>query len=139
MNIQTALSSALATPFPASLAAYAQVLSLGASIVTTAKGAASGKAHSGIDTVPTMGGQNDSTWILQAGERVVQKSANKDLTSYLQNQSSGRSSGDNAPVINAPLIIQGGNQDDDAKFQSMLKKHATSVNQAVRNSQQRTQ
>lgn len=138
MNIQTALSSALATPFPASLAAYAQVLSLGASIITTAKGAASGQAHSGIDEVPQMSGQNDSTWILQAGERVVQKSANKDLTNYLQNQS-GQSSGDNSPVINAPLIIQGGNQDDDAKFQSMLKKHANSVTQAVRNSQQRTQ
>lgn len=138
MNIQTALSSALATPFPASLAAYAQVLSLGASIITTAKGAASGQAHSGIDEVPTMSGQNDSTWILQAGERVVQKSANKDLTNYLQNQS-GKSSGDSAPVVNAPLIIQGGNVDDDAKFQSMLKKHQNSVTQAVRNSQQRTQ
>lgn len=139
MNIQTALSSALATPFPASLAAYAQVLSLGASIVTTAKGAASGKAHSGIDEVPTMAGQNDSTWILQAGERVVQKSANKDLTNYLQNQSASTGTYNSSPVINAPLIIQGGGVDDDAKFQSMLKKHAASVSQAVRNSQQRTQ
>ncbi|MBK5014000.1 hypothetical protein [Pantoea sp. S62] len=136
LNLQTALSSALATPFPASLAAYAQVLSLGASIVTTAKGAASGKAHSGIDEVP---GSGDQTWILQGGERVVQKDQNKRLTEFLDNQSSGsKTSTGDGMVINAPLIIQGGSTDDDTKFQAMLKKHQNSVSQAVKNAQART-
>jgi len=135
MNIQTALSSALATPFPASIAAYAQVLSLGASIITTAKGTASGKAHNGIDEIP---GSGDQTWILKGGERIVQPEANKKLTSYLDKQDSKSSSSDSGYVVNAPLVIQGGSTDDDAKFQSMLKKHANSVTQAVKSAQSRT-
>lgn len=135
MNIQTALSGALATPFPANLANYAQILSLGASIITTAKGAASGKAHSGIDSVP---GSGDQTWILKAGERVVQPEANKKLTSFLDNQNSQKQSDGQQMVVNAPLIIQGGSTDDDAKFQAMLKKHQNSVSQAVKNAQTRT-
>lgn len=135
LNLQTALSSALATPWPASLGAYAQVLSLGASIITTAKGAASGKAHNGIDEVP---GSGDQTWILKAGERVVQPEANQKLTKFLDNQDSTQSSNSEGFVVNAPLIIQGGSTDDDAKFQAMLKKHQNSVTQAVKNAQTRT-
>jgi hypothetical protein len=135
LNLQTALSSALATPWPASLGAYAQVLSLGASIITTAKGAASGKAHNGIDEVP---GSGDQTWILKAGERVVQPEANQKLTKFLDNQDSTKSSSSEGFVVNAPLIIQGGSTDDDAKFQAMLKKHQNSVTQAVKNAQTRT-
>lgn len=55
MKIQEALACVLATLFPANIANYAQILSLGPAIITTAKGAASGQAHSGIDLVPTMG------------------------------------------------------------------------------------
>ena len=135
LNLQTALSAALATPWPASLGAYAQVLSLGASIITTAKAAASGKAHNGIDEVP---GSGDQTWILKAGERVVQPEANQKLTKFLDNQDSTQSSNSEGFVVNAPLIIQGGSTDDDAKFQSMLKKHQNSVTQAVKNAQTRT-
>ncbi|MGC1065010.1 hypothetical protein WKH16_03490 [Pantoea agglomerans] len=135
LNLQTALSSALATPWPASLGAYAQVLSLGASIITTAKGAASGKAHNGIDEVP---GSGDQTWILKGGERVVQTEANQKLTKFLDNQDSTKSSSSEGFVVNAPLIIQGGSTDDDAKFQAMLKKHQNSVTQAVKNAQTRT-
>ncbi|MCH9404925.1 hypothetical protein WKH46_04810 [Pantoea agglomerans] len=135
LNLQTALSAALATPWPASLGAYAQVLSLGASIITTAKGAASGKAHNGIDEVP---GSGDQTWILKAGERVVQPEANQKLTKFLDSQDSTKSSSSEGFVVNAPLIIQGGGADDDAKFQAMLKKHQNSVTQAVKNAQTRT-
>lgn len=135
LNLQTALSAALATPWPASLGAYAQVLSLGASIITTAKGAASGKAHNGIDEVP---GSGDQTWILKAGERVVQPEANQKLTKFLDSQDSTKSSSSEGFVVNAPLIIQGGGADDDAKFQAMLKKHQNSVIQAVKNAQTRT-
>ncbi|WP_262264870.1 hypothetical protein [Pantoea dispersa] len=77
MKIQEALACALTTPFPANIANYAQILSLGASTITTAKGAASGQAHSGKD---------DSIWILQAGKRVLSKNNNRDLTNYLNNQ-----------------------------------------------------
>lgn len=141
LSIQQALAGALATPWPSNLANYAQILSMGASIITTAKGAASGKAHSGIDEVPNIDGSSDSTWILKAGERVVQPEANKKLTQFLDNQngsSNSKSNNDGGFVVNAPLVIQGGNTNDDAKFQSMLRKHQNSVVQAVKNAQSRT-
>lgn len=135
MNMQVALSQAMATPFPASLAAYAQVASMGAQIISTAKGV-NGQAHSGIEEVPGSVGK-DSTWILQAGERVVSRGQNKQLQSFLDNNNSGNSSGD--ITVNAPLIIQG-NVDggDDKKFNDMLKKHSQSVNQAVISAQKRS-
>lgn len=133
MSIQSALAQALATPFPASLAAYAQVLSLGMSIISTAKGAASGQFHGGVDELPA--GYDNKSFVLKAGERVVQPEANKKLTKFLDKQDSGTSAGD--IVVNAPLIIQGDVAGDDAKFNEMLKKHSNSVVQAVRSSQKR--
>lgn len=133
MNLATALSSALATPFPASLAAYAQVLSLGMNLISTAKGATSGQFHGGVDSLDQQ--YDNKSFVLKAGERVVQPEANKKLTQFLDNQSSGKTSGD--IIVNAPLIIQGAVADDDAKFQEMLKKNANSITQAVRDAQKR--
>lgn len=133
MNLATALSSALATPFPASIAAYAQVLTLGMSLVSTAAGATSGQFHGGVDELPS--GMDNKSFVLKAGERVVQPEANKKLTKFLDNQSANKSSGD--ITVNAPLLVQGSTGDEDAKFTEMLKRHQNSVVQAVRNSQQR--
>ncbi|MFV9121670.1 hypothetical protein ABQ380_07470 [Citrobacter freundii] len=132
MNLQVALSSALATPFPASLAAYAQVASMGAQIISTAQG----QAHSGIEEVPGSLGK-DSTWVLQAGERVVSRGQNQQLQKFLDDNASNGGTGET--VINAPLIIQG-NVDggDDETFNKMLKKHSQSVNQAVISAQKRS-
>lgn len=139
MKIQEALATALATPFPANIANYAQILSLGASIISTVKGtSASGQAHSGIDSVPTMGGKDESTWILQAGERVLSKNNNKDLTNFLSNQNGSSSSSSDAPVINAPLIIQGAPNMTDAQVNSMFQKHQNSLLQATRQAQKRS-
>ncbi|WP_419058927.1 hypothetical protein [Kluyvera georgiana] len=137
LNIQKALSEAIATPFPASLTAYAQVATLGAQILSTATGV-KGQAHSGIDSVPGSLGK-DSTWILQAGERVVSRGQNKQLQSFLDNNTGTNSNNSNAVGdIYAPLIVQGNIGDDDAKFQQMLKKHSQSVNQSVRDAQRRS-
>ncbi|HFE3242761.1 TPA: hypothetical protein ACF3HV_003841 [Escherichia coli] len=137
MNMQVALSQALATPFPASIAAYAQILSMGAQLVSTAKGTnIQGQAHSGIEEVPGSLGK-DSTWILQAGERVVSRGQNKQLQQFLDNQDSSSTGGGDI-TVNAPLIVQGDVSGDDKKFQEMLKKHSQSVNQAVRDAQKRT-
>ncbi|MFS7195483.1 hypothetical protein AB6866_04790 [Rahnella inusitata] len=133
MNLATALSSALATPFPASIAAYAQVLTLGMSLISTASGATSGQFHGGIDSVPAS--MDNKSFILKGSERVVQPEANKKLTKFLDNQSTNKSSGD--ITVNAPLLVQGSSGDEDAKFTEMLKRHQNSVVQAVRNSQQR--
>lgn len=138
MKIQEALATALATPFPANIANYAQILSLGASIISTVKGTSpSGQAHSGIDSVPTMGGKDESTWILQAGERVLSKNNNRDLTNFLSNQNGSSSDISSSPVINAPLIIQGAPNMTDAQMNALLQKHSNSVLQATRQAQKR--
>lgn len=136
LSIQSALAQALATPFPASLAAYAQVLSLGMSIISTAKGASksSGQFHGGVDELPSS--LDNKSFVLKAGERVVQPEANTKLTKFLDNQSKGGTTAGDI-TVNAPLVVQGDVSGDDAKFNEMLKKHANSVTQAVRSSQKR--
>lgn len=136
LSIQSALAQALATPFPASLAAYAQVLSLGMNIISTAKGASksSGQFHGGVDELPSS--MDNKSFVLKAGERVVQPEANTKLTKFLDKQTSGQSNAGDI-TVNAPLIVQGDVAGDDAKFNEMLKKHANSVSQAVRSSQKR--
>ena len=134
LSIQSALAQALAQPFPASLASYAKVLSLGMSIISTAKGASSGQFHGGVDELPAS--YDNKSFVLKAGERVVQPEANKKLTSFLDNQEKSNSTGGDI-TINAPLIIQGDVSGSDAKFNEMLKKHANNVNQAVRTAQRR--
>lgn len=134
LSIQSALAQALAQPFPASLASYAKVLSLGMSIISTAKGASSGQFHGGVDELPAS--YDNKSFVLKAGERVVQPEANKKLTSFLDNQEKSNSTGGDI-TINAPLIIQGDVSGSDARFNEMLKKHANSVNQAVRTAQRR--
>ncbi|MGR2854750.1 hypothetical protein FY046_01680 [Erwinia sp. 1181_3] len=134
LSIQSALAQALATPFPASLAAYAKVATLGMSIISTAKGASSGQFHGGVDELPSS--YDNKSFILKAGERVVQPAANKKLTAFLDKQNSGQSTAGDI-TVNAPLIIQGDIAGDDAKFNEMLKKHSNSVTQALRSSQKR--
>lgn len=136
LSIQSALAQALATPFPASLAAYAQVLSLGMNIISTAKGASksNGQFHGGVDELPSS--LDNKSFVLKAGERVVQPEANTKLTKFLDKQTSGQSNAGDI-TVNAPLIVQGDVAGDDAKFNEMLKKHANSVTQAVRSSQKR--
>ncbi|WP_318392244.1 hypothetical protein [Enterobacter sp.] len=133
LSIQSALAQALATPFPASLANYAQVMSLGMSIISTAKGAASGQFHGGVDELPSS--YDNKSFVLKAGERVVQPEANKKLTAFLDKHEGSSTSGD--ITINAPLIVQGDVAGDDKKFNEMLKKHQNGVVQAFRNAQQR--
>ncbi len=136
MKIQSALASALATPFPASLAAYAQVAGMGMSIISTIKGASSGQFHGGVDELPS--NLDNKSFVLKAGERVVQPEANKKLTQFLNDNTGSKASSGGEYTINAPLIVQG-SVDDDTKFNTMLKKHANSVNQAVRSAQARNQ
>ncbi|MCS2164591.1 hypothetical protein [Scandinavium manionii] len=134
LSIQSALAQALATPWPQNLANYAQVASLGLSIISTAKGADAGQFHGGVDELPA--GYDNKSFVLKAGERVVQPEANKKLTKFLDGQDKGGSTAGDI-TVNAPLIIQGDVAGDDKKFNEMLKKHANSVTQAVRSSQRR--
>ncbi|HDI3263893.1 TPA: hypothetical protein PMC50_002514 [Vibrio cholerae] len=72
-----------------------------------------GQFHSGTDEVDQTG-----SYILKAGERIVQETANKDLTSYLKANSEGK--GSNSQVVNAPFNVSGDANIDPDKFQQML-------------------
>lgn len=138
ISIQQGIAEAMKLGFPAGLAAAAKVATQGASIMSTIKGTnIKGQAHSGIEEVPGSLG-NDSTWILQAGERVVSRGQNKQLQKFLDSNESGNS-GSGETTINAPFIVNG-NVDgaDDRKFNEMVKKHANMINQAVIDAQKRS-
>ena len=105
-----AISSALALPFPANLAAAATAgvqatrLVAGVSDITMDAGAV-GQAHDGIDKVPTTG-----TWNLEKGERVVDARMNRDLSRYLKQQTTNNTTNDQsrrAITINNQITVQG--------------------------------
>ncbi|WP_429179233.1 hypothetical protein [Aeromonas salmonicida] len=77
-----------------------------------------GQFHSGSDEVDSTG-----SYILKAGERVVQPEANRDLTEYLDSKKSGST----GIEINSDLVIQGDTTISDEKFQSMLAQHRDSL------------
>lgn len=84
MKIQEALASALALGFPQNIPAYAQIAAMGMSIISTATGAGSGQFHGGVDSLdPSM---DNKSFLLKAGERVVQPAANQDLIKFLDEQ-----------------------------------------------------
>ncbi|KJR15235.1 hypothetical protein [Vibrio parahaemolyticus] len=85
-----------------------------------------GQFHSGTDEVDQTG-----SYILKQGERVVQESANKDLTAYLQNNRKNS----NSSTIKSDLIIQGDTTISDEKFQAMLFQHRESLTQSMKAAQ----
>ncbi|MBA0215348.1 hypothetical protein [Pectobacterium brasiliense] len=128
--IQQSVAKAMALGWPMGIAAGAQALAQGASIISTIKGTTVGQAHDGIDNVP-----NTGTWNLEKGERVVGAALNQDLSRFLKSSDDNSSTGN--IEINAPLIVQGSGQLTDAEFNRMLHKHRDSLTQALRQSQQR--
>lgn len=96
----TAMATAMAPAAAmASLASFgANAIPASAGIISTtavAKGMALGQAHDGIDNVP-----NTGTYLLESGERVVDKRLNKDMSQFLANQNSSTNSVTNNPTLN---------------------------------------
>lgn len=93
---------------------YASVGIIGAQ---TAMGL-SGMAHDGIDSVPKEG-----TWLLDKGERVVDRRTNADLKDYLAGKGGG-----SAPqiTINAPVTVEGqaGLSEAEARQQGQITANA---------------
>lgn len=103
LNLTTAVSQAMADPTaltPAQkFANMAAVAAAGASLVTQVT--AVGMAHDGIDNIPREG-----TWLLDKGERVVDRRTNEDLKSFLSNTNSGNGGG-NTIYLTQQIYIQG--------------------------------
>ncbi|MES1953519.1 tape measure protein [Salinisphaera hydrothermalis] len=81
VSIEQGIANAFKLPFPENLAAAASVAAQTAGIVSTIEGTQmniAGQAHDGSSYLPS-----DGTYYMQGGERVVDRSANQDLTKYL--------------------------------------------------------
>ncbi len=109
MSTAEGIANALKLPFPASLAAGAKVAVAGAVQLQKVKG----QFHDGIDNVP-----NTGTYLLEQGERVVDKRLNKDMSTFLANQNQGGNTTNNNPVLN--FNVQGGNAEE---VEQMLMNH----------------
>ncbi|PCK48623.1 hypothetical protein A2J14_33325 [Pseudomonas aeruginosa] len=61
-----------------------------------------GIAHGGIDNIP-----KESTWLLDAGERVLSPNQNRDLTAFLSREGGASAGAGQAPsiTINAPVTV----------------------------------
>ena len=84
-----------------------------------------GQFHSGIDNVPDTG-----TYLLEQGERVVDKRLNQDLKNYLSGEQGG------GITVNAPMTIQG-NVTDQRWFSEQLTKHRQMIATQVEDVQRR--
>lgn len=102
-GITTAVKSA---PFPLNVPAIAFATAQGASSIATIKG----QFHSGIDSVPENG-----TYLLEQGERVVDKRLNADLKNYM-----GKSGNSNTSV-SAPVTLNfAGEPSEDAVYENRM-------------------
>lgn len=138
LNMELAISEASDLGWPANIAAIAKAVGFGAQIISTIEGTNySGQFHGGTDEIPAS--MNNKSFILKAGERVVQPDANKKLTAFLDSQSTGSTNQSQQPiVINAPLNINGGNGDiSDKSFTDMCRKHSRMLYNAVSDAQKR--
>lgn len=113
-------------PYPYSIAlaaaAYGQVLTQVASIKSV-----KGQFHDGIDNVPSTG-----TYLLEKGERVVDKRLNDDLKGFINHETGGQ------PIsVNAPLNISGNVNSSDQMVMNAIKNHPQMVARAVEDAQRR--
>ncbi|EJG0782050.1 hypothetical protein C2F72_RS01380 [Vibrio parahaemolyticus] len=82
-----------------------------------------GQFHSGTDEVDQTG-----SYILQSGERVIQRAANKDLTEYLNSNKSGSGQ----VKVDAPLIIEGDTTISESKLTAMMAKQRSEIAKLVK-------
>ena len=127
LGTTTALTVAAGTTMATALAPAATMMSLAtaggnaipasAGIVSTyalSQGIAlSGQLHDGIENVP-----NTGTYLLEQGERVVDKRLNKDMSSFLADQNQGGNTTTNNPTLN--FNVTGGDADN---VEQMLMNH----------------
>ncbi|MNB71953.1 hypothetical protein D3C75_185310 [compost metagenome] len=85
-----------------------------------------GQFHDGISNVPSTG-----TYLLEQGERVVDKRLNQDLKNYLSGEQGG------GITISAPITIQGNASSNDRELMATLKKYPQEIARMVEDAQRR--
>ncbi|NVJ71373.1 MAG: hypothetical protein HWE08_13510 [Alphaproteobacteria bacterium] len=92
---EAVMTAAASAPFPANLVPIAKAVALQASQLGIVKG----QAHDGLDKVPSTG-----TYLLEKGERVVDRRLNRDLSDYLRLQGGSTVNSRENTVNNSPSI-----------------------------------
>lgn len=127
IDAQKAASNALANnPYPWSIAMAAAAYGQVAANIASIKGT-KGQFHDGIDNVPSTG-----TYLLEKGERVVDKRLNDDLKTYLKGDATEQ------PInINAPLNINGSVNSADRMVMDAINRHAQSIERKLEDARRR--
>ncbi|EJJ8278014.1 hypothetical protein NKB77_001645 [Salmonella enterica] len=109
MASQDAIAHAWSLPFPENLAAVATTAAK-TGLLTAAVQAVTmqGMAHDGIDSVPREG-----TWLLDRGERVVDRRTNADLKTYLAKKQEGARVSNVVVNSNSSLTVNNNGRDKD--------------------------
>jgi hypothetical protein len=101
LNLSTAISNALAVPWPLNIPAMAQAAAAGASILTSIQSATySGQAHDGLSRVPAA---NEGTFMLRRDEMVMnprQRENFDKMRETVENGGGGGKSVTYSPIIN---------------------------------------
>jgi len=85
-----------------------------------------GQFHDGINNVPSTG-----TYLLEQGERVVDKRLNQDLKNYLNGEQGG------GITVSAPITIQGNASSNDRELMETLKRYPQEIARLVEDAQRR--
>ncbi len=132
IDTQRASMAALAIDPTGLLSAKAEMqgsIALGIIGATSVAKAASGQFHGGIDELPQS--MDNKSFMLKAGERVVQPKANEELTEFLGAQKENGYQSGGQQVINAPLTING-SVTDEAWFNKKLVQHRNTIAASVK-------
>ncbi|NRF16617.1 hypothetical protein [Vibrio coralliilyticus] len=142
LNLQTELAGIRSTVYadptiPSVAAKEALAASLSGEAIALSKtrqalivaSSVAGQFHGGIDSVPAA--YNNKSFLLQAGERVVQSDQNRELTDFLERQKNGEGMAEQI-VINAPVNLPNGAIVNEQVFQQQLVKQRNTVAAAVK-------
>ncbi|EKS0042018.1 hypothetical protein QA102_005067, partial [Salmonella enterica] len=131
MASQDAIAHAWSLPFPENLAAVATTAAktglLTAAVQTVTM---QGMAHDGIDSVPREG-----TWLLDRGERVVDRRTNADLKTYLAKKQEGARVNNVVVNSSSSLTVNNNGQEKDDKamdYSAMVDTLGDSIKTMIR-------
>ncbi|ECO0901768.1 hypothetical protein XS16_004317 [Salmonella enterica subsp. enterica serovar Newport] len=109
MASQDAIAHAWSLPFPENLAAVATTAAKTGLLTAAVQSVTmQGMAHDGIDSVPREG-----TWLLDRGERVVDRRTNADLKTYLAKKQEGSRVNNVVVNSNSSLTVNNNGRDKD--------------------------
>ncbi|EHG2952306.1 hypothetical protein J1J25_001395 [Salmonella enterica subsp. diarizonae serovar 53:r:z35] len=132
MASQSAIADAWSSaPFPVNLAAVATTTAKTGLLAAVVQSVTmQGMAHDGIDHVPREG-----TWLLDKGERVVDRRTNADLKAYLAKKQEGSRVNNVVVNSNSSLTVNNNGQDGDDKamdYSAMVNTLGESIKSMIR-------